>query len=99
MTLRDLGSQALVSRNICHLQHQFLMRGLGDMSSDGRTDRHNGNSMLPRIFSASIKRRQAEGHNDKQTEMYKMQKFKESAGLYFISSHYHGEKMQPWNGM
>jgi hypothetical protein len=41
MTLRDLGQPA----NICYQQHQFLIRGLGDMSSDGRTDRHNGDSI------------------------------------------------------
>jgi hypothetical protein len=28
-----------------------------------------------------------------------MQKFKESAELYFISSHYHGEKVQSMSGM
>jgi hypothetical protein len=38
MTLRNLGPQALVLKNICYEQHQFLMRGLGDMSSDGQTD-------------------------------------------------------------
>jgi hypothetical protein len=37
MTMRDLGPQALVSRNILHRQHHLLMRGLGDMSSDGQT--------------------------------------------------------------
>jgi hypothetical protein len=51
MTLRNLGPQALVSRNICHQQHQFLMRGLEDMSLDscpkGQPSRLNGDSMLP----------------------------------------------------
>jgi hypothetical protein len=51
MTLRYLGPQAIVSRNICYQQHQFLKRGLGDMSlADGWTDGHNGDSMLPRNF-------------------------------------------------
>jgi hypothetical protein len=54
MTLRDLDAQTLVTRNNCYQQHLFLMRGLGDMSSDGRTeeqmDRHNGNSMFLRFF-------------------------------------------------
>jgi hypothetical protein len=51
---------------------------------------------------SQFERRQApkiKRHIDKQKEMYKMQKFKECVGLYFISSHYHGEKVQPWNGM
>jgi hypothetical protein len=30
MTLKYLGPQALISRNICYQQHQFLMRGLGN---------------------------------------------------------------------
>jgi hypothetical protein len=37
MTLRDIDPQAFVSRNICYQQHQFLIKGLGDMSLDGRT--------------------------------------------------------------
>jgi hypothetical protein len=49
MTMRDLGPQALVyKRNTCYQQHQFLMKGLGDMSLDGQTDGHNGKNMLPR---------------------------------------------------
>jgi hypothetical protein len=48
MALRDLGPQALVSRNICYQQHQFLIRSLEDMSSDGRKDRHNSDSTLPK---------------------------------------------------
>jgi hypothetical protein len=50
VTLRDFGQQTLVSRNICYQRHQCLMRSLGDMSSDGRTERrtdgHNGDTML-----------------------------------------------------
>jgi hypothetical protein len=38
VTLADLGPQFLVSMNICDQQHLYLIRSLGDMSSDGRTD-------------------------------------------------------------
>jgi hypothetical protein len=31
LTLRDLGPQTLVSKNNCYQQHQFLIRGFGDM--------------------------------------------------------------------
>jgi hypothetical protein len=34
MTLNDLGPQALVWWNICYQQHQFMVRGLGEMSSN-----------------------------------------------------------------
>jgi hypothetical protein len=54
MTLRDLGPQALVSRNICCQQYQVLMRGLGDMSLDGQTDT-TVTLYSPEIFSGSIK--------------------------------------------
>jgi hypothetical protein len=54
MTLRDLGPQTLVSRSISYQQHQFLMRGLGDISSDIQTevqrDGHNGDGMLHENF-------------------------------------------------
>jgi hypothetical protein len=74
MTLKDLGPQALVSRNICYQQYQFLMRGLGDMSSDGRTTTTTVCS--PEIFSESIKKLAQDIKDDrqkdidKQTEMY-----------------------------
>jgi hypothetical protein len=51
MTLKDLGPQALVSKNIYYQQHQFLMRGLGNMSSDG----HTGDSMLTPNFFGKYK--------------------------------------------
>jgi hypothetical protein len=54
MTLRDLGPQAPVWRNICYQQHQFLLRGLGDMSSDGQTDTTT-TVCSPEFFSGSIK--------------------------------------------
>jgi hypothetical protein len=51
MTLRDL-----VSRNICYQQHQFLLRVLGDTSSDKRTDGQKDTVIVcsPEIFSGSI---------------------------------------------
>jgi hypothetical protein len=57
MTLSDLGPQTLVSRNICYQQHQFLMRGLRDMSSDRRTDGQiTATVMLPRNFFGKHKK-------------------------------------------
>ena len=56
MTLCDLGPQALVWGNTCYPQNQFLMKSLGDMSSDEQTDGHNGDSMIPNIFSRIIKK-------------------------------------------
>jgi hypothetical protein len=66
MTLKEIGSLALVSRNICHLQYQWFRR-----YELGRTDT-TATLSSQEVFSASIKRQQAKGHNDKQTEMYKI---------------------------
>jgi hypothetical protein len=58
MTLRDLGPQALVSRNICYKKNEFLIRSLGNLSSDrwtqslyaplkflGELKKYNGNKI------------------------------------------------------
>jgi hypothetical protein len=45
MTLKDFDPQALVSRKTLY-QHQFLVKGLGDMSLDRRTDTINIDYML-----------------------------------------------------
>jgi hypothetical protein len=39
MTLRGLGFHALISKNIYYQQHRFLIRGLRDMSYNGRKGR------------------------------------------------------------
>jgi hypothetical protein len=55
MTLSDLGPEALVSRNICYQQHQFLIRGLEDMSLNGQNNRWTQQQQLaPQNFSGSI---------------------------------------------
>jgi hypothetical protein len=45
MILRDFGEEAFVSSNIHYQHHQFMMRGLGDMSSDGQTIGHTDRRM------------------------------------------------------
>ena len=48
MTWRDLGPQVRVPRNICNKLHQCQRYELG--RTDGRTDRHDGDYMLPENF-------------------------------------------------
>jgi hypothetical protein len=52
LELYKMALRALDSRNFCRQQHSFLMRGLGDIISDG----HDGDSMLPRIYFGGHKK-------------------------------------------
>lgn len=56
MTLRDLCSHVLVSRNIFDQLYEFLMKDFGDLSSVRQKDGHNSNYMLPQNSPRNIKK-------------------------------------------
>lgn len=55
MTLKDFIPKFIVTRNVYDQIYQFIMKELGYMNSEGRTNRHNGDYMLPRNISGRIK--------------------------------------------